>query len=299
MRPMRPPLHQAEPLLRTMQAYARLMRLDRPVGIWLLLWPTLWGLWIAGQGTPDAKVFTVLVLGVLIMRSAGCVINDWADRAFDPHVARTAGRPLATGEVSPQEALALFTALGLAAIALVLLLNPLTWLLAAAAAVLTIIYPFCKRWIAFPQLVLGAAFAWSIPMAWAAQTGEVPRIAWLWFICVVIWAVVYDTMYAMADREDDQKIGVRSTAILFGSADLFIISLMQVTLLLGLFLAGRESGLGTWYLLGLLAGALLLARQRWLIRERRPDACLRAFLESHYFGAVVFAGILLDHALVS
>jgi len=278
--------------------YARLMRLDRPIGIWLLLWPTLWGLWVAGEGAPSAQVFTVLVLGVLIMRSAGCVINDWADRDIDPQVSRTADRPLAAGTVSPAEALALFTALGLIAIALVLMLNPLTWALAAGGALLTIVYPFCKRYIAVPQLVLGTAFAWAIPMAWAAQTGSVPRVAWLWFLCVVIWAVIYDTIYAMADRDEDRRIGVKSTAILFGTADLFIITLLQITLLLGLFLAGREAGLGLWYQLGLAAAAVLLARQRWLIRERNPRACLAAFLESRHFGAAVFGGIVLDYALL-
>lgn len=277
--------------------YGRLMRLDRPIGIWLLLWPTLWALWIAGEGQPSAHVFTVFVLGVLVMRSAGCVINDWADRDIDPHVARTAGRPLAAGTVSPPEALALFTSLSLVAIALVLTLNPLTWAFAAGAAALTVIYPFCKRYIAMPQLILGAAFGWSIPMAWAAQTGSVPRVAWLWFLCVVVWALVYDTMYAMADRNEDRRIGVKSTAILFGAADLFIISLLMGVLVLGLALAGRESGLGLWYGLGLGAGTLLLLRQRWLIRTRDPRGCFAAFLESRHLGAAVFAGIVLDYTL--
>ena len=300
---MRKPVrkHPLPPALRAFLAqlweYARLMRLDRPIGIWLLLWPTLWALWVASEGQPSAQVFTVFVLGVLVMRSAGCVINDWADRDIDPQVSRTADRPLAAGTVSPPEALALFTSLSLVAIALVLTLNPLTWALAAGAGALTVIYPFCKRYITLPQLVLGAAFGWSIPMAWAAQTGSVPRVAWLWFLCVVVWALVYDTMYAMADRDEDRRIGVKSTAILFGAADLFIISLLMGVLVLGLALAGRESGLGLWYGLGLGVGAVLLLRQRWLIRSRDPSGCFAAFLESRHFGASLFAGIVLDYTL--
>jgi 4-hydroxybenzoate polyprenyltransferase len=300
---MRKPVrkHPLPPALRAflvqLWEYARLMRLDRPIGIWLLLWPTLWALWVSGEGQPSAQVFTVFVLGVLVMRSAGCVINDWADRDIDPQVRRTADRPLAARTVSPPEALALFTSLSLVAIALVLTLNPLTWALAAGAGALTVIYPFCKRYITLPQLVLGAAFGWSIPMAWAAQTGGVSRVAWLWFLCVVVWALVYDTLYAMADRDEDRRIGVKSTAILFGAADLFIISLLMGVLVLGLALAGRESGLGLWYGLGLGGGTLVLLRQRWLIRARDPHGCFAAFLESRHFGAAVFAGIVLDYTL--
>ena len=188
--------------------YARLMRLDRPIGTWLLLWPTLWGLWIAGSGRPQARHFLVFVAGVIVMRSAGCVINDFADRHIDGKVRRTSDRPLAAGKVAPVEALVLFAVLGLIALALLLMLNPLARLLALGAAVLTVVYPFSKRWLAAPQFVLGAAFGWGIPMAFAAETGVVPRLAWLLWLCVVVWAVIYDTMYAMADREDDLRIGV-------------------------------------------------------------------------------------------
>jgi 4-hydroxybenzoate polyprenyl transferase len=195
------------------------MRLDRPIGILLLLWPTLWALWIAGEGRPDPHVFLVFVAGVVLMRSAGCVMNDFADRGIDPHVERTRERPMARGAVAPLEALLLAAALGAVAFGLVLTLNRLTILLALAGAVLTIAYPFLKRITHLPQVWLGASFGWSVPMAFAAQTGAVPPLAWLMFIAVVLWAVVYDTMYAMVDREDDLKLGVRSTAILFGDAD--------------------------------------------------------------------------------
>lgn len=275
--------------------YGRLMRLDRPVGTWLLLWPTLWGLWIAGQGRPDPVNFLVFVAGVVVMRSAGCVINDFADRDFDRHVQRTRDRPLAAGRVSPAEALTLFAVLGLVALALLLLLNPLARLLAVGGAALTVVYPFAKRWLAAPQFILGAAFGWGIPMAFAAETGQVPRLAWLLWLNVVVWAVIYDTMYAMADREDDLRIGVKSTAILFGSADLFIIALLQVALVIGLVLVGREAALGGWYQAGVAAGALLLAAQWQMIRHRTPAGCLKAFLANRSFGAVIFAGIVLDY----
>ncbi len=282
---------------RQAREYGRLMRLDRPVGIWLLLWPTLWALWIAGEGRPDARIFSVMVLGVIVMRSAGCVINDFADRHFDPHVARTAGRPLARGTVTPYEALGLFATLGLIAVALVLQLNPLTRLLAVAGALLTVVYPFSKRFVSAPQVVLGAAFGWGIPMAFAAETGSVPQVAWVWWLTNLVWAVTYDTIYTMADREDDLRIGVRSTAILFGSADVFLIGLLQVVLLVGLVLAGRSSGLGAWYFGGVAIGAVLLLRQHRMIRDRQPDNCIRAFLANQVFGAAIFTGILLDLTL--
>jgi len=275
--------------------YARLMRLDRPIGIWLLLWPTLWGLWIAGEGRPSAENFLVFVAGVIVMRSAGCVINDLADRQIDQQVRRTRDRPLAAGLVAPVEALALVVVLGLMALALLLLMNPLARLLAVGAAVLTIVYPFSKRALAAPQFVLGAAFGWGIPMAFAAETEAVPRLAWLLWLNVVVWAVIYDTMYAMADREDDRVAGVRSTAILFGSADIFIITLLQAALVVGLLLAGQEAGLGPWYQAGVGVGALLLAHQTWTIRDRDPEACLQAFRANNLFGAAVFAGIALHY----
>jgi len=279
----------------SLRQYARLMRLDRPVGIWLLLWPTLWALWIAGDGRPRQAVFLVMVLGVVVMRSAGCVINDYADRKLDPHVARTRDRPLAAGLVTPAQALLLFAGLSLLAVALALQLNGLSQALAVVGGLLTVAYPFMKRVISAPQLVLGAAFGWSIPMSFAAQTGAVPRLAWLLWLAVVIWAVIYDTMYAMADRADDLRVGVKSTAILFGSADVFIVSLLMIVLVLALALAGKMAELGPWYFGSLLAGSALLLRERRLIAGRDPAACFQAFLHSHLFGATVFAGIVLDY----
>ena len=275
--------------------YARLMRFDRPIGMWLLLWPTLWGLWIAGKGHPDSRVFTVFVLGVVIMRSAGCVMNDFADRGFDAGVRRTRDRPLPSGKVSPVEAIVLFVALSLVAIGLVLTMNRLTQLLAVIGALVTIIYPFSKRYIHIPQLILGVAFGWGVPMAFAAQTGEVPRLAWLLFLAAVIWGVIYDTIYAMVDREDDLRIGIKSTAILFGQADVFIVSLLQLLLLMALLLVGQTAGMGMWYLIGVGFGAVLMLYQHILIRQRDPDQCFRAFLNNNYFGGVIFAGIVLNY----
>jgi 4-hydroxybenzoate polyprenyltransferase len=278
-----------------LREYALLMRLDRPIGTFLLLWPTLWALWIAGAGRPDPHVFLVFVAGVVLMRSAGCVMNDFADRRIDPHVERTRDRPLARGTVAPLEALLLAGALGATAFGLVLTLNRLTVLLALGGAVLTIAYPFLKRVTHLPQVWLGASFGWSVPMAFAAQTGAVPQLAWLMFIAVVLWAVVYDTMYAMVDREDDLRLGVRSTAILFGDADRAMIGLLQALVLLALWLIGERAGLSGWYLGGLAVAATLSLWQQYLIRERRPADCFRAFLNNHYFGMAVFAGILLHY----
>jgi 4-hydroxybenzoate polyprenyltransferase len=282
-------------LLQQLRHYARLMRLDRPIGIWLLMWPTLWALWIAGEGRPSPHVFIVFVIGVIIMRSAGCVMNDLADRKIDGAVERTKNRPLATGEVTPAEAVVLFAALSLIAVALVLTLDRYTQSLAIIGGALTIIYPFMKRFIAAPQLILGAAFGWGVPMAFAAETGEVPRLAWLIWLTVVVWAVIYDTMYAMADREDDIRIGVRSTAILFGPADVFIIMMLQIVMLLGLLLIGSAAKLGSWYAGSIGLVALFMLYQLVLIRDREPDGCCRAFLNNRFIGATVFAGIVLDY----
>ena len=285
----------ASRLVRQLREYALLMRLDRPIGILLLLWPTLWALWIAGEGRPDPHVFLVFVAGVVLMRSAGCVMNDFADRDIDPFVARTRDRPLARGTVSPVEALLLAAALGATAFGLVLTLNRLTILLALVGAVLTITYPFLKRFTHLPQVWLGAAFGWAVPMAFAAQTDSVPQLGWLMFIAVVIWAVIYDTMYAMVDREDDLKLGVRSTAILFGDADRPMIGALQLLLLAALALVGYQAELGSWYFAGLGIAAGLSLWQQYLIRERRPEDCFRAFLNNHPYGATVFAGILLHY----
>jgi 4-hydroxybenzoate polyprenyltransferase len=278
-----------------LRQYGRLMRLDRPIGTWLLLWPALWGLWIAAEGQPQPVIFVVMVLGVIVMRAAGCVINDFADRHLDPHVARTRGRPLAAGQVTPGEALALFILLSLLAVGLVLLLNRLAQALAVIGWLMTVTYPFTKRFISAPQVVLGAAFGWSIPMAFAAETGSVPQLAWLMWLSVIVWAVIYDTMYAMADRADDLRIGVKSTAILFGTADVLIVSVLMIALVLALALVGQVAGLGPWYFASLAVAGALLLRQRALIRRREPALCFKAFLESHLVGAAVFAGIALDY----
>jgi 4-hydroxybenzoate polyprenyltransferase len=279
----------------TLVDYAQLMRLHRPIGIWLLMWPALWGLWVAGAGRPEPATFLLFMAGVLVMRSAGCVINDYADRDFDPHVRRTAERPLASGRVSPGEALLLFVGLGLIAAGLALQLEPLAQLMAVGGALLAVTYPFVKRYLHVPQFYLGLAFAWSIPMAFAQLTGSVPRLAWLMVVAVVLWAAVYDTMYAMVDRDDDLKLGLKSTAILFGDADRLIIGAMQAMALFALLLVGNEAGLGSWYRAGLAAGAVIFAYEQWLIRRRDPARCFQAFNNNHYFGMVVFIGLALDY----
>jgi 4-hydroxybenzoate polyprenyltransferase len=276
------------------RSYARLLRLDKPIGIWLLLWPVLWALWISSQGRPDQHIFLVFIIGTVLTRSAGCAINDFADRKIDPLVARTKDRPLAKGEIDPKEAVLLSIALGLIALGLAFTLNPLTWLLALGGAFLLLTYPLMKRVFALPQLYLGAAFTWSVPMAFAAHTNAVPRVAWLMFMAGILWTMAYDTMYAMVDREDDRKIGVRSSAILFGDADRFIIGVMQSMALLALWFVGQEAELGLWYRLGLVAAALSAVYQQMLIRERKPEDCFHAFLNSNYFGMAIFIGISLD-----
>jgi 4-hydroxybenzoate polyprenyltransferase len=279
----------------TLYEYALLMRLHRPIGIWLLMWPMLWALWIAGEGLPDQRLLVIFLLGALLMRSAGCIINDYADRDLDPFVKRTKDRPLAARRVSPNEALFLFAAVALVAVGLVVTLNPLAQLLAVAGAILAVTYPFMKRVFPLPQFYLGAAFGIAVPMAFAAQTGEVPRLGWVLFLATLVWAGVYDTLYAMVDREDDAKLGIRSTAILFADADRFIIGVMQLMVLGALFLIGRDLEFGRWYWAGLAAGALLFVWQQWLIRKREPERCFQAFNNNHYFGMVVFIGILLHY----
>ena len=275
--------------------YARLMRLDRPIGILLLLWPVLWALWIAAAGKPALPVFVVFVAGVVLMRSAGCVINDYADRGFDPQVERTRNRPLAVGRVSPREALVLFVVLALSAFILVLFMNRLTILLSFVGAALAASYPFMKRWTHLPQFYLGAAFGWGVPMAFAAQTGSVPVDAWILFGATLCWAVAYDTAYAMVDRDDDVRIGVKSTAILFGRADRPMIALFHALTLVLLAWAGARAGLGVTYSMGLLLATGLAGWQQWLMRTRARDGCFQAFLNNNRFGAVVFAGLALDY----
>jgi 4-hydroxybenzoate polyprenyltransferase len=281
---------------RRIQEYARLSRLDRPIGIWLLLWPVLWTLWIAGNGHPAPKVLLVFALGVVTMRTAGCIVNDLADRNIDPLIRRTRQRPLAARRVTPTEALVLFVLLSAAAFALVLQLDSLTILLSLVGAALTVSYPFVKRFFPLPQLYLGISFGgWGVPMAFAAQTGEVPRIAWVIFMAAVVWAVIYDTLYAMVDREDDLKAGVHSTAIAFADMDRVLIGILQVLMLAALALAGRTLHFGNWYHGGLVVAGLTFIYQQWLIRNRDPEHCLQAFLNNNYTGIAIFAGILLQY----
>ena len=275
--------------------YALLARMHQPIGSLLLLWPTLWALWIAAAGEPDPAVVLVFVAGVFVMRSAGCVMNDFADRRIDPHVQRTRNRPIASGTVSPREALVVFAALCLVGLALVLTLNRLALLYSFAAVALAATYPFMKRWTYLPQVYLGVAFGWGIPMAFAALANEVPLLAWLLLTGVVAWAVAYDTMYAMVDREDDVRVGVKSSAILFGDADRFFVGVSQVAVLAVLVLAGRQAGLGAFYTIATATGAALFLYQQYLIRNREPAACFEAFLNNNWVGAIVFAGIVADY----
>jgi 4-hydroxybenzoate polyprenyltransferase len=274
-----------------------LFRFDRPIGNFLLLWPTWWALWLAGDGSPAWLNVVVFTLGVLVMRAAGCAINDFADRRIDPHVKRTKTRPLADGRLQAHHALIGFLAMMSIALGLVLLTNPLTVILAFVGAGLASLYPFTKRYTDFPQVVLGAAFGWAVPMAFAAETGSVPALAWLVFSATLIWTTAYDTLYGMVDRDDDLKIGVRSTAILFGDADRLIVGVLQGTFLLAMMLVGQRGELGWPYWLGLAVAGALLAYQQWLIRERRRDNCFKAFLNNNWVGAAIFAGLLLAYWL--
>jgi 4-hydroxybenzoate polyprenyltransferase len=282
-------------ILGSIHDYVRLTRLDRPIGIWLLLWPTLWAVWIGSRGKPQAQIFVIFVIGTILMRSAGCAINDYADRSFDPHVARTSDRPLAAGRISTLEALVLFALLALTSLMLALQLNRFTLLWAVGGALLAISYPFVKRFLSVPQMYLGLTFGWGIPMAFAAQLEHVPRVAWLLLLANVLWVTVYDTMYAMVDRDDDIKVGIRSTAILFGDSDRHIIAVLQIMTLAALYLVGKIIRAGYWYEAGLAAGALFFIYQLWLIRHRDRQACFQAFLNNNYFGMAVFLGIVCEY----
>lgn len=277
--------------------YAKLVRLDKPIGIFLLLWPTLWALFIAADGIPDLKILIVFIVGVLLMRSAGCAINDYADRDIDPFVARTQQRPVANGQVQPKEALLVSGVLALIAFVLALVfLNTLTILFAIGAALLAASYPFMKRLHFLPQIHLGIAFAFSIPMAFTAITNDYPTpIAWLLFTAAVIWTTAYDTLYAMADREEDIKIGVKSTAILFGPMDKVAIGMLQILVLICLVLVGINTDMSWMYYIGLAAASLFFIYQQVLIKHRFPDRCFYAFLNNQYFGMVVFIGIFAHY----
>ncbi|MEZ5587806.1 MAG: 4-hydroxybenzoate octaprenyltransferase [Sedimenticolaceae bacterium] len=275
--------------------YWRLVRADRPIGIYLLLWPALWALWIAAAGFPPWWVLLVFILGTALMRSAGCAINDFADRHFDGQVERTAGRPLATGRVAPREAVGVFVVLSLLAFALVLTLNKMTIAHSFVAVALAAAYPFTKRYTHFPQVVLGAAFGWAVPMAFTALQEQIPAVAWVLFTATVIWALIYDTMYAMVDRDDDLRVGIKSTAILFGRFDRLLIGMLQVVMLVLLWQVGQMAGRGVFFVLGLAGASVLFVYQQWLIRGRDRAACFRAFLNNHYVGMTVFIGLFADY----
>ena len=282
-------------LVDRLEQYSLLTRLDRPIGTLLLLWPTLWALWIAAEGWPHSSVLMVFVLGVILMRAAGCAINDFADRNIDGHVQRTRQRPMATGKVSSREALLVFTSLAICAFILVLFMNRLTIYMSLVGVLLAASYPFMKRYHYMPQVHLGAAFGWAVPMAYTAQANEITAITWLIFMATVLWTTAYDTMYAMADREDDLKIGVKSTAILFGDADRLIIGLIQGLLMLNLILIGQRAELGLYYYLGLLAASGFAIYQQYLIKDRERTKCFQAFLNNNWFGMSVFVGIFIDY----
>jgi len=279
----------------TIKPYFELMRLDKPIGIYLLLWPTLWALWVAAEGIPDFSVLLIFVLGVVFMRSAGCVINDFADRKVDGHVKRTSERPLVTGAVTNKQALTLFVGLVLSSFVLVLFTNQLTIMLSVGGLALAAIYPFMKRHTHLPQVVLGAAFSWAIPMAFAAQADELPKYLWLIYIANLSWTVAYDTMYAMVDRDDDIKIGVKSTAILFGDADKFMIGLLHAIAIFCLFLLGSELALNIFYYLGLMAATGIMVYLHFKINNREREACFEAFKQSHWVGIVVLLGLILSY----
>ena len=276
----------------------RLIRGDRPVGTLLLLWPTWWALWLAADGFPPVATLLIFTAGVWLTRSAGCVINDYADRWLDPHVERTKGRPLATGEASPREALLLFAAMMLVAFGLVLLTNRLTVLLSIAGVVLAASYPFLKRYTYLPQVYLGLAFGWGIPMAFAAVQDTVPTLAWLLFLGNLLWTTGYDTWYAMVDRDDDLQAGAKSTAILFGDADLVALGVLFAGFLWAMWLVGARAGLGIYYLVALGVAAVLVLRQFWIGRTRVPADCFEAFLSNQWVGLAVFVGIAGHYALV-
>ena len=280
-----------------MNAYFRLMRLNKPIGIYLLLWPTYWALFLSAGGWPDIDLLIIFTFGVIITRSAGCVINDYADREIDKHIARTRDRPITTGEISPKAALLLFFALGLAAFALVLLTNTLTIKISFIAIALAVLYPFTKRWTNLPQLILGLAFAMSVPMAFSAQTGTVPASAGWIFLATVLWTLIYDTLYAMADRDEDLKIGVKSTAILFAKYDQIFITLLQVLLMIVFIKIGNLFDLGAFYDISLIIILFFMIYHQFLIKKRQKMDYFKAFINNHFIGMTVFFGIFLSIAI--
>jgi 4-hydroxybenzoate polyprenyltransferase len=292
---MQPQLRTPLTLKQKLVAYGQLMRVDKPIGTYLVLWPTYWALWIAAEGIPDLKLLLIFSLGVFLTRSAGCAINDFADRHIDGHVKRTHQRPIPSGRVSAKEALILFASLMVVAFVLVLFTNTQTVLLSFGALALAAVYPFMKRYTHLPQVVLGAAFAWSIPMAFSAVQNSLPPYLWLIYAATLLWTVAYDTLYAMVDRDDDLRIGVKSTAVLFGDADKLIVSLLKVATLVLLVTVGVQLEMSFWYYAGLLIAAALFVRQQYQVRHRERDPCFRAFLNNHYVGMAIFAGIFLHY----
>ncbi|HEX4984978.1 MAG TPA: 4-hydroxybenzoate octaprenyltransferase [Burkholderiales bacterium] len=282
-------------LAQRIDAYEKLIRLDKPIGILLLLWPTLWALWMSARGRPDWAVVWIFVLGTVLMRSAGCAVNDYADAGFDGHVARTRDRPLAAGRIKPAEALMVAVVLMLASFALVVQLNALTIKLSFAAAAIAVVYPFTKRFFALPQAVLGVAFGFGIPMAFAAHIGRVPPAAWVLLLANVFWAVAYDTEYAMVDREDDRRLGIRTSALTFGRFDVAAVMACHAAFLLTMTVAGRMLHQGWLYYAGLAAAAVLAAMQYRLIRDRDPVRCFRAFHRNNWMGAAMFAGVVAGY----
>ena len=280
-----------------MNAYFRLMRLNKPIGIYLLLWPTYWALFLSAGGWPDIDLLIIFTFGVIITRSAGCVINDYADREIDKHIARTSDRPITAGEISPKAALLLFIALGLVAFALVLLTNTLTIKISFIAIALAVVYPFTKRWTSLPQLILGLAFAMSVPMAFSAQTGTVPASAGWIFLATVLWTLIYDTLYAMADRDEDLKIGVKSTAILFAKYDQIFITLLQILLMIVFIKIGNLFDLGAFYDISLIIILLFMIYHQFLIKKRQKMDYFKAFINNHFIGMAVFFGIFLSIAI--
>jgi len=280
-----------------MNAYFRLMRLNKPIGIYLLLWPTYWALFLSAGGWPDIDLLIIFTFGVIITRSAGCVINDYADREIDKHIARTRDRPITAGEISPKTALLLFFALGLAAFALVLLTNTLTIKISFIALALAVLYPFTKRWTNLPQLILGLAFAMSVPMAFSAQTGTVPASAGWIFLATVLWTLIYDTLYAMADRDEDLKIGVKSTAILFAKYDQIFITLLQILLMIVFIKIGNLFDLGAFYDISLIIILFFMIYHQFLIKKRQKMDYFKAFINNHFIGMTVFFGIFLSIAI--
>lgn len=277
-----------------MNAYFRLMRFDKPIGIYLLLWPTLWGLFLAKRGFPDIDLLIIFTLGVILMRSAGCVINDFADRKIDKFVMRTKDRPLTSGEISEKGALILFSFLILMSFGLVLMTNFLTVQLSIAAVFLATLYPFVKRWSNLPQFVLGSAFAMSIPMAFSATLGFVPSNAWWIFLASILWTIVYDTIYAMSDRDDDIKIGVKSTAILFGKYDRLIIGFFQVLFTTILFVIADSFQLGLFFKISIFLSVLIMIYHQYLIKDREKSTCFKVFLNNHIIGAILLIGVIID-----